>query len=607
MVWCPDWPIVAALSEDGAQEDLPHHPARHQARNLPHDLPSRQPTVVLANNVVVAGNDPARAEGIRRGMRRRDAQSRCPEVAVFDANPARDARAFEPVLAAVEELRPGVAPLRPGLLAVRAPGRFYGDETAAAAVIAECLVGLGISDCRFGVADDLFTAEQAARRALRQDSVVVPSGGSAEFLRELPVGVLEDPELVDLLRRLGLRTLGEIAALPAQAVQDRFGNHGARIHRLTRGSGEALLATRPPPPDLTCAITFEPPLDSAETICLSVRRTAERFVAQLIDRGLVCTTVRIEAECDEQVATSRAWLHSRWFGSLDLVDRVRWQLGGHLRDQFQNAGITAPVGLVRFLPEVVEPAGAHAEGLWGSATDERVERGIARVQGMLGYAAVFAPVRQGGRTPAARQRLVPWGEQALGLRPAEQPWPGSIPAPAPTRVFREPWPAIVVDARGRSVQVNERGMLSGAPAWFRPAVAGSQLDPRFAGGSHASPASTTGSQLDPRFAGGSHASPASTTGSQLDPRFAGGSHASPGLNEQWQPVAAWAGPWVVDETWWEPGSQRVARFQIVGQDGCAWLMRCGPGVAGHTSENSAGQAAGGAVGCTDWWTEASYD
>ena len=53
------------------------------------------------------------------------------------------------------------------------------------------------------------------------------------------------------------------------------------------------------------------------------------------------------------------------------------------------------------------------------------------------------------------------------------------------------------------------------------------------------------------------------------------------------PVTAWAGPWPVEERWWdEEAENRLARFQLVGADGRAWLF---------------------AVRNTHWWAEASYD
>ena len=516
-IWCPDWPVVAALADEGQ--------------------PTHLPAAVFSANIVQACNAGARAFGVRRGMRRRDAQSRCPELKVYAAVPDRDARAFEPVLAAVEELRPGVAPLRPGLLALRAPGRFYGGEPAAAALLAERLVGLGVWDCRIGVADELFTAEQAARRAEPQDCHVIEPGESVPFLRGLPVEAIEDlpdgRDAVSLMRRLGLRTLADLADLRAGDVRDRFGAQVAWVHRVVGGDGAVLLATRTPPPELACHVDFEPPLDSAETISFSVRQTADRFVAGLARQHLVCTEVRVEARCAGSVgegaepASSRVWLHPRWFSAADLVDRLHWQLQGG----FRAGEVRAPVDRVVLEPVTVVPDAEHADALWGG-TDERVERGIARVQGMLGHEAVVRPVLQGGRSPAARQALVPWGDRPAGLRPRSgqggPPWPGSIPPPAPARVLATPWAAEVTGAGGRPVAVDERGAVTCDPERFR-----------------------------------------------ADP------------SRGWQPVAAWAGPWPVDELWWEAsGGRKVARFQVVGVDGRAWLMTWDSGV---------------------WWTEAAYD
>ena len=505
MLWCPDWPVVAALGEA--------------------ELSATRPAAVIAAHRVVACTAPARALGVRRGMRRRDAQSRCPELLVLDDHPDRDARAFEPVLAALEELRPGVAVLRPGLAALRAPGRYYGGEEAAAAVVAERLVELGVWDCRIGIADELFTAEQAARSAGVQESRVVEAGRSRDFLVGLPVEVLDDADAVSLLRRLGIETLGQLGALPAPDVRARFGLATARVHQVLGGVEADRFAPRTPPPELACQVDFEPVLESWETVCFSARRTAEELVRSLAERRLVCTTVRIEIglepyQPDDPDQLVRTWLHPRWFTAVDLVDRIRYQLVA------RPPG--APVASVRLEPETVVPEHVHAEGLWGG-TDARVERGIARLQGLLGHEAVRTPVLQGGRSPGDRQSLVPWGERAVGLRPRDLPWPGQLPGPAPARVFTVPWPVEVCGPEGQVVGVDERGVLTAEPSRLR-------------------------------------------------------------LDGSWQPVAAWAGPWPVEESWWDAGAGaggagRAARFQLVGVDGRAWLVTCADGawqaVAGY--------------------------
>jgi len=486
-------------------------------------LPRHLPAAVFGGrgggNLLQASNSAAREFGLRRGMRRRDAQARCPELLVMTADDARDTRAFEEVLTALERLRPGVLPLRPGLVALRSPERYYGGEPEAGAAIAECVVSLGVWDVRVGIADELFTAEQAARHAPLQETYAISAGSSAEFLRGLPVSVLDDPdspEVVSLLQRLGLTTLGDLADLPGTDVRARFGRQADWVRRVIHGEGRRPVAGRTPPPDLAGEVGFEPPLVSAETVCFSARQTAERFVAQLGQRQLVCTEVRVEVETESSVgvASERRWLHPRWFGAADLIDRLHWQLVGVSSGSATGAvgDIRSAVTRVRFVPEVVVPESVHADGLWGG-TDARVERGIARVQGMLGHEAVVAPTLQGGRSPADRQAYIAWGDRPTGLRERGLPWPGSIPPPAPARVFAQPLAASVVDVSGHVVMVLPRGGVSAEPARFRP---------------------------------------------------------RPG--DPWQPVAAWAGPWPVAEQWWEPGGGRqIARFQLVGVDGRAWL------------------------------------
>ena len=64
-------------------------------------------------------------------MRRREAQSRCPDLTVLARNEAAEARAFEPIVAALESIAPGVEITRPGLAAIgmRGPTRYFGGET----------------------------------------------------------------------------------------------------------------------------------------------------------------------------------------------------------------------------------------------------------------------------------------------------------------------------------------------------------------------------------------------------------------------------------------------------------------------------------------------
>ena len=118
VLWFPDWPVTA-LTRAGDRDATASPP-----------LDPERPIAVVEGNTVAATSAAARAEGVRSGQRRRDAQARCPGLVVIAADAGRDQRAFAPVVARIEQLAPGVQLVRPGLCALRArgPARFYGGE-----------------------------------------------------------------------------------------------------------------------------------------------------------------------------------------------------------------------------------------------------------------------------------------------------------------------------------------------------------------------------------------------------------------------------------------------------------------------------------------------
>ena len=92
------------------------------------------------------------------------------------------------------------------------------------------------------------------------------------------------------------------------------------------------------------------------------------------------------------------------------------------------------------------------------------------------------------------------------------PWPGQLPAPSPAIVHQQALRTDVVDERGERVGVSGRFGVTRAPARVR-------------------------------------------------------------LGGRWNDVVAWAGPWPVDERWWDTGAhRRRARFQVSLADGTAHLL-----------------------------------
>jgi protein ImuB len=500
VLWCPDWPVTAALQH--------------------HALPADAPIALVDRGLVFACSATARREGVRRGLRVREAQSRCTSLLVFTYDPALDSRAFEPVLDAIEETMPGVHLVRPGscVLRARGPARYYGGEEEAALWLLDRLDGIQVHGARVGIADGPFTAELAARQQKRQRIQIVPEGESAAFLSPLPIEHLDDASLVALVRRLGIRTLGDFAALDPVSVRDRFGEPGARLHALAGGRDSRAIVPRRPPEQLDSTIEFWPPLDRIDQVAFGFRASADRFIQGLVEAKLVCTALRVEVESEAGEISERGWLHPRSFTAADVVDRVRWQLQGSGGDSGLASGVTR----VRVAPESVDAIGNHEEGLWGTGQDERIHHGLSRVQSMLGHGAVLTSAVGGGRLLVDRQRAAAWGDPLLAdpllaTRPQARPWPGSLPAPFPSTVFPLPRLVSVLTITGEQLGVDARGTLTGEPVRFSP------------------------------------------TNSTRDLR----------------PLSAWAGPWPLEERWWDSkraGRGTINRFQLVDADGIAWLL-----------------------------------
>lgn len=490
VLWSPDWPVAAATHDLGIDPSAP--------------------IALQEGGQVYACSARARAEGVRRGIRIREAQARCTELVVIDRDPSVEMRLFEPVLTALETLTPGVQPLRPGVCAVRArgPARHYGGERPAALALLGCVAELGVV-ASAGIADGLFSAEQAARSAAPRAVTVVPAGASGGFLAPLPVGVLGVPAITTLLRRLGIRSIGEYAALGAVEVLERFGEEGRRLHLIANGRETNGVVPRLPPESFEESISFEPAIDRIDQAAFAFREPAERFIGALTAARLVCTTLRIELETDDGALSTRSWLHPRTFSAAEVVDRLRWQLQGGTT----GSGLAAGIVRVRVIPERVDAIGAHERGLFGDGPDDRVHHALSRVQSMLGHEAVVTAVIGGGRSPGDRMVLVPWGDRGQTQRDPAAPWPARLPDPAPAVVFPARLPLTVLDAAGAPVSIDDRGALSGAPA-----------------------------QL---------VAPSSAI----------------------RAVTAWAGPWPVDERWWDSAGARAAqRFQLVDDTGSAWLL-----------------------------------
>ncbi len=522
VVWCPDWPVVAW------------------------GVPLDEPAIVVVGNRVVASSPAARAEGVALGQRRREAQGRCPDVAVLERDIDREARLFEPVAVALEGITPRVEIAGPGLVGfpTLGPSKFFGGDHDLSLKVVEDVAPVlaGRGHIRVGIADGVFAARLAARStAARTGPIVVTTGESAEFLSGVAITALEQPELTGVLARLGLTTLGAFAALNPADVVGRFGAEGQLAHRLARGEDEHPPDLRRPAPDMAVTWMFEPAAEQIDRCAFAAKALADELHAMLSSDGLACVRVAIEAETDAGEEHVRLWRHEGALSAAALAERARWQLDAWLgsiarralitsaatsSDEMENATSGSGIRRLTLVPDEVVPAVGRQLGFWGGRAEraDDVTRVVARIQGLMGPEAVQVPERRGGRGPAEQIVLIPaaavdLGEERIATAAewVSEPWPGRMPKPEPVQVRFDPLPIELMDDARRPVTVSGRGELSASPALVEGSV------------------------------------PSGRT------------------KQRW--ITGWAGPWPAEERWWDPVSvRRRARMQVTLNDGSAHLL-----------------------------------
>ncbi|MGV9671930.1 MULTISPECIES: DNA polymerase Y family protein [unclassified Gordonia (in: high G+C Gram-positive bacteria)] len=459
-LWCPDWPAIAAAAEA--------------------DLPPRHPVAVLNANRVVACSAPARAAGVRRGMRKRQAQSRCPEMMVVLADDHRDGRAFEPIAAAVAEMVPAMEVIRPGLLVVSLSGavRVHGGEDALAEELVDRVSACGV-ESQVGIADELFTAVLAARRGCS-----VTPGGDRVHLAGLPIADLAVESslcapgrdgLVELLRRLGVVTIGDFADMPVADIATRFDADAVTAHRQANALPGRPPSARALPDVLSIEYVCDPPVDRIDAAAFIGRRLAEVVHRRLTDASMACTKLVVEAITERGQRHTRTWRCAQPLTPTATADRIRWQLEGWMtggrRNAIGDARPDSPIAMLRLEPVEVVDAGALQYSLagaglpGGAGVSERARRSMERVQGLLGGDAVRIPVRSGGRDPGAAITMVSLGEDFVPQRDPSAPWPGRMPRPAPS--VMADIPVEVIDLSGDPVLVTPRGAFSAEPTTVR--------------------------------------------------------------------------------------------------------------------------------------------
>ncbi|MFM1837499.1 MAG: hypothetical protein RLZZ327_373 [Actinomycetota bacterium] len=455
--------------------------------------------------------------------------------------------AFEPVVRAVVAHVPLVEVTAPGIIvfATRGPSRHAGGDDALAALVRAAIQrqlgaahdtgavhGTGTARPRFGigVADGRLAAAIAAQHSLHTGTPhVVAPGASRNVLSDTPVHALVQcvevigavgagvpgaddvasyREVVSLLQRLGLYRFGDVATLSEADLIARLGAFGRDLFRLAHGMDRHPPLTVAPPPDRVCSHQFDSPVESRDAVLAIVDQLATAVVGHLVAHGLSVVRLHVSLESDHGERSERMWYRADGWSAGAIVESVRWQLDAWVQHDAPTSGVVG----VRLSPEQMVVDVGRQASLWGGERDgdRHAQRAIRRVVDMHGAESVTIPTWRGGRDPARWFEFVRSDAVDLERRVVREvampvTWRGSLPSPAPSLVF-DAAPDAHIDVHGtdgRSVGVTSRHAMSDEPAVVR-------------------------------------------------------------MGSATYDVLAWAGPWPVEERWWDAQrARRAVRLQLL--------------------------------------------
>lgn len=261
--------------------------------------------------VVSAANYEARKYGIRAAMPIARAKRLAPHAIFIPPRMARYAEVSEQVMEILHDFTPLVEPISidEAFLDVTGAKRLLGDGQAIARSIRTRIEEeLGLT-CSVGIAPSKFIAKLASTQCKPNAMLEIEEEQVLDFLHPLPVGEMwgVGPKTGEVLERLGLRTIGDIAHLPhttlVRALGEATGNH---LHELSWGRDFREIEGGTAESSISSAETFAYDIDDREEILAEFLRLTERATSRLRARELYAKTISIKVRFADFTTITRS-------------------------------------------------------------------------------------------------------------------------------------------------------------------------------------------------------------------------------------------------------------------------------------------------------------
>jgi DNA polymerase-4 len=360
--------------------------------------------------VVSSASYEARTFGVRSAMPGIRARRLCPQAVFLPPDFEEYGRASRAVMAIFRDVTPLVEPLSldEAFLDVAGAIRLLGRPAEIAALIRRRVSAEQRLTCSVGVASTKFVAKLASTRAKPDGVAVVPAGRVLEYLHPLPVSALwgVGERTAEVLARLGLRTVGDLAQAPLGMLRSAVGEAAAtHVHELSWGRDP-----RPVTPDqveksIGAETTFDVDIADPAEIRRVLLALSEKTAGRLRRAGQSGRTVVLKIRLSDFRTLNRSRTLPAPTDVTREIFEIAWGLFEALRpgDRIRLVGVrveglTGSEGLPRQLSLGERDRGWRDAERAADAAAARFGQGAVRPASLLGTAQ---PSRNGGSPPLA--------------------------------------------------------------------------------------------------------------------------------------------------------------------------------------------------------------
>ena len=261
--------------------------------------------------VVLSATYEARAYGVHSAMPVSRARRMCPQATVLTPHHRDYSRISANVMAVFASVTPRVEPLSldEAFLDVSGAVRTLGSPRTIAEHIRTRVVDEQGITCSVGVATTKFIAKLASVQAKPDGLVVVPADAVVAFLHPMPVGALwgVGEKTEEVLHRLGLRTVADLAATPVSTLERALGPAlGQHLAALAWGRDERRVEPYEPDKSIGADHTFDTDVDDPEVVLRELLRLSDHVAARLRSAGYAGRTVTLRVRFADFTTITRS-------------------------------------------------------------------------------------------------------------------------------------------------------------------------------------------------------------------------------------------------------------------------------------------------------------